>query len=314
MRGTIWLFALVCLAPWSIAQENGKIDLPPKPEGGIFANNTYKNDYFGLSYPLTTEWTQGSPAGQSTPPPPGIYFLFTGDRHMGRPLVNRVVLTADDARSYTMSIEQYVSKLVHAQVKIKNGEMVREVHAVDFAGVHFLRADHKEDFSGGSLYNSCLCTQHIGYFLCWNFVAQSQPELEEIVGTLQQLSFRPDGARTQNRAAENRVSGGLMPAAEFPPLRIRVSAAVAEGLLKQQVRPVYPAEAKEKHVQGHVVMKAIIDTNGEVTRLDLVSGHPLLAQAAIEAVRNWKYKPFLLEGKTVEVETVVDIAFQLSGM
>lgn len=105
-----------------------------------------------------------------------------------------------------------------------------------------------------------------------------------------------------------------MPAAEFPPLRIRVSAAVAEGLLKQQVRPVYPAEAKEKHVQGHVVMKAIIDTNGEVTRLDLVSGHPLLAQAAIEAVRNWKYKPFLLEGKTVEVETVVDIAFQLSGM
>jgi protein TonB len=65
-------------------------------------------------------------------------------------------------------------------------------------------------------------------------------------------------------------------------------------------------------VQGDVLLTAIIDTNGNITNLQLVSGHPMLVPAAIEAVRQWRYKPYLLNGQPVEVETTITVIFALS--
>ena len=65
-------------------------------------------------------------------------------------------------------------------------------------------------------------------------------------------------------------------------------------------------------MQGVVVLTAIIDKDGNVRNLQLVSGHPMLAPAAIEAVKQWHYKPFLLNGLPVEVETTVEVTFQLT--
>lgn len=97
-----------------------------------------------------------------------------------------------------------------------------------------------------------------------------------------------------------------------PPLRVRVSQGVARRLLVKKVQPQYPGEARRGHIQGDAVLKALIDTTGSVRELDVVSGEPSLVQAAIEAVKQWKYKPYLLNGQPVEVETQIVVNFELS--
>jgi periplasmic protein TonB len=96
------------------------------------------------------------------------------------------------------------------------------------------------------------------------------------------------------------------------PLRVRVSQGVAQGLLIKRVEPQYPDDAKQARIQGMVVLQALIDKNGDVEKLTLVSGHPTLAPAAIEAVKQWKYKPYLLNGEPVAMETQVLVSFRLS--
>jgi len=93
--------------------------------------------------------------------------------------------------------------------------------------------------------------------------------------------------------------------------RVRVSPGVIKGLLIHRVEPIYPFLAQQARIQGVVVLTAIIDKDGNVERLQLVNGHPLLAPAAIEAVKQWRYKPFLLNGQPLEVETTVTVDFHL---
>lgn len=97
------------------------------------------------------------------------------------------------------------------------------------------------------------------------------------------------------------------------PQRIRISGGVTKGLLIHRVEPTYPPLARAARVQGDVVLSAIIDTNGQIQNLQLVSGHPMLVPAAITAVRQWRYKPYLLNGQPVEVETTVTVIFTLSS-
>ena len=97
------------------------------------------------------------------------------------------------------------------------------------------------------------------------------------------------------------------------PQRIRISAGVTKGLLIQRIEPPYPTLARAARVQGDVVLSAVIDTNGHITNLQLVSGHPMLVPAAIAAVKQWRYKPYLLNGQPVEVETTITVIFTLSS-
>ena len=79
----------------------------------------------------------------------------------------------------------------------------------------------------------------------------------------------------------------------------------------KKVPPVYPPDAKDQGIQGAVVMAMIVDKQGNVANLRLISGHPVLVPAAIEAVKQWKYKPYLLNQTPVEVETQVQVNFTL---
>jgi TonB family protein len=97
------------------------------------------------------------------------------------------------------------------------------------------------------------------------------------------------------------------------PKRVRVSSGVASGLLVTKVPPEYPEDARAARIQGVVILKAEIDSEGNVANLELVSGHPLLAPAAIEAVKQWKYKPYLLNGVAVPIETQIQVNFILNG-
>ena len=97
------------------------------------------------------------------------------------------------------------------------------------------------------------------------------------------------------------------------PTRVRVSQGVTEGLLIHQVKPNYPPLARQARIQGSVVLQAVIAKDGTIQNLHLVSGHPMLAPAAIEAVKQWRYKPYILNGDPVEVETQITVNFTLSG-
>jgi protein TonB len=97
------------------------------------------------------------------------------------------------------------------------------------------------------------------------------------------------------------------------PTRVRVSSGVFQGLLIRKTQPVYPPLARQARIQGVVVLQAQISKDGNIQNLQLISGHPMLAPAAIEAVKQWKYKPYLLNGEPVEVETQVMVNFTLAG-
>jgi protein TonB len=97
------------------------------------------------------------------------------------------------------------------------------------------------------------------------------------------------------------------------PRSVRVSSGVAQGLLIHEVTPQYPSLARSAHIQGTVVLQATIGKDGTVQNLHLVSGHPLLVQAAMEAVRQWRYRPYLLNSEPVDVDTTIQVNFTLSG-
>ena len=86
-----------------------------------------------------------------------------------------------------------------------------------------------------------------------------------------------------------------------------------EGNLIHRVQPDYPPLARQVRVQGLVVLRAMISRDGAIEDLQVLSGHPMLVKAAVEAVRQWRYRPYELNGEPVEVETEVKVNFVLSG-
>ena len=88
---------------------------------------------------------------------------------------------------------------------------------------------------------------------------------------------------------------------------------LAEANLLYRVQPIYPPIARQAHVQGTVELRAIISKAGTIEDLVVVRGHPMLATAAIEAVRQWRYRPYLLNNEPIEVETEITVNFVLSG-
>jgi protein TonB len=88
---------------------------------------------------------------------------------------------------------------------------------------------------------------------------------------------------------------------------------MSEGDLIRKVQPAYPALARSARVQGIVVLQAMISKQGTIENLRILTGHPMLAPAAIEAVRQWRYRPYILNGEPVEVETQITVNFALGG-
>jgi protein TonB len=102
------------------------------------------------------------------------------------------------------------------------------------------------------------------------------------------------------------------PVASTPAKPTRVSAGVQAAKLIRQVNPVYPPLAKQARIAGTVQLTAIIGRDGAIRNLQVISGHPLLRSAALEAVSQWLYQPTLLSDEPVEVITQIDVNFTLS--
>ena len=91
--------------------------------------------------------------------------------------------------------------------------------------------------------------------------------------------------------------------------RVVISESEAQSLLLEKISPNYPPLAKQAKISGTVVLRAEISKEGKIQDLRFISGHPMLAQAAIDAVRQWRYKPYLVNGEPVEAGTTVGVMF-----
>lgn len=111
------------------------------------------------------------------------------------------------------------------------------------------------------------------------------------------LALRMDVSAEKNEKAANRV--------------VKVAPGVIAGQVIEHKTPVYPAEAKEKHIEGAVVLKAIISKEGAVENLQILSGPKELCISALDAVREWRYRPYVLNGDPTEVETTITVTYSL---
>lgn len=135
-----------------------------------------------------------------------------------------------------------------------------------------------------------------------------------------QLSFRDYGVQNgMSAGSPNGVFDSIAKSlnrAVIPPRPIahplRVSH-VMEGNLIYKPQPEYPPLARSGRIQGQVVLSAVISKEGTIENLRVVSGHPMLVRAAIDAVSRWRYRPYLLNGEPAEVETQIMVNFSLSG-
>jgi protein TonB len=107
-----------------------------------------------------------------------------------------------------------------------------------------------------------------------------------------------------------RSASASLPSVAAP--KVRLSSGVTQGMLIRQVRPHYPPLAREARIQGTVVLQALIGKDGRIENLHVLSGHPMLTQAAIEAVRQWLYRPYYLNNQAVEVDTEIRVNFTLA--
>jgi TonB family protein len=137
-------------------------------------------------------------------------------------------------------------------------------------------------------------------------------QTQDASGAIQSLVPADLRKRLDQLVAQNAAAGQADgPAPPTGP--VRISSGTAVGNLMENPNPVYPPMAKAAHVQGAVVLQAIISKTGTVERLNVVSGPPMLTAAAIDAVKQWKYRPYLLNGEPTEVDTTITVNFTFGG-
>jgi protein TonB len=88
---------------------------------------------------------------------------------------------------------------------------------------------------------------------------------------------------------------------------------MSEGDLIRKTQPTYPALARSARIQGIVVLQAVISKQGTIENVTVLTGHPMLIPAAIDAVRQWRYRPYILNNELVEVGTQITVNFSLAG-
>ncbi len=144
------------------------------------------------------------------------------------------------------------------------------------------------------------------------------PDLPDPVNPGMASDSSPDGAistsdpREQNQVLQSLLRPPATIALHHPMLVPRASRA-QESLLIRQIKPAYPPLAVQARIEGSVLIQAVIARDGTIQHLEVLNGHPLLVRAAVDAVRQWQYRPFLLDGEPVEVETQITVNFSLNG-
>jgi TonB family protein len=282
---------------------------PTAPSLGRFFENTYRNNDFGISYPLSrdwvreTDWMRGKLSSENNSA--GTYVLLAAahipqDTDALRANSSIIVYAVSHPRASPQECRQYLesmSKELHSQ---KEGKQTGDLVQVTLAGHDFYRGDF--EYRHGVDHRTFLCTPVRDYLLQWTIVGWSKQAIETAVSTLNSMTFAPPTAQPES-----------LPLGEDSntPKRVRVTSGVTTGLLIKKVVPVYPPEARNAHIQGAVVLKALISKTGDIDDLEVLSGPSELVVSAVIAVRKWKYRPYLFKGEPVAVQTEIVVNYTL---
>jgi TonB family protein len=187
----------------------------------------------------------------------------------------------------------------HAKVlsMMPNLTVLRPPGETILSGQEFIRADYS--FEKNS-YLSQWVTEMGDYLIGFDLRARSEDELKDLARTMQTVQFvskDSDAPISRKDEQELSVSG--------------VFGNIQAAKLVERVVPVYPPLARQARISGAVRLHAILAKDGTVKSLEVISGHPLLIQSAIDAVRKWRYAPTFINGKRVEVDTTIDVIFAL---
>jgi protein TonB len=141
-------------------------------------------------------------------------------------------------------------------------------------------------------------------------VASSPPTMRGVIGAEEMADGTPGGSLND---LFSHIGAGPVIVKPSTPRTLSISSGVMAGNLLDKTVPQYPTIAREARIQGTVVLQATIAKDGTIQTLRVINGPPMLQQAAIDAVRSWRYKPYLLNGEPVEVETTVNVVFNLGN-
>jgi TonB family protein len=271
---------------------------------------------FGFSYPLSSDWVLATElirkrveSGGSTQDfavllaavyvpksnlyPDSPFFTLFANRRPG-----------GDCRK---SLEDMIAKAQDTKNKTE-GEVVQ----FSAAGRDYFRVNMAHGIGGR--HQSTICTVADGHFLIWQTGAPNEKGLNLIVDTLNGITplplKSPEVAQSPEQNASETENIPANPVVATP-TKVRVASGVVGGLLIKKVAPVYPMGARAAYIQGTVILRAEISKEGDVTDLELLSGPIELAGSAVAAVRQWKYKPYLLNGQPVAVETQLQVNYEL---
>jgi TonB family protein len=286
------------------------------PPLGSFQDGNYNNGYFNLYYPLSRDWVRETEVVRkrfsASNHSQGAYVLLT-EVHIPQDFTE---LRADSSFTVfalnhssgkdTETCKLYLDALatsLHAQ---KEAKQKGDVSQFTFASHEFYRADF--EYRDGASNRSTVCTSQKDYLLLWNIEGWSKKAVEEAVSTLSTLAEAPQPAPPEPPLPQ--IEAHQVKTAT--PSVVRVATGVSTGLLLKKVQPVYPQEARHERIQGKVLMNAVISKTGDVVDLEVIDGPIELAVSAVNAVRLWKYGPYLLNGTPVEVLTQIVVNYYLS--
>jgi TonB family protein len=290
-----------------------KAPTPAEPAPlGTFHENAYFNDYFGIYYPLSRDWVRetdlmrSKAAADGKAAGPSVLLAAVHIPVDSEPLRADSSFTVFALPMKAMSAgncTEYLEGLTTSIQSQKQGEPKGDLSQFTVAGHDFYRRDFH--FKKGTDHRTFVCTINKGYLLQWNLEGWSKEAIETAVATLQSITPSAPASQLVPVPPPQQEKSAL-------PARVRVSSGVSTGLLIKKVQPIYPPDARYNGIQGSVVMHAVINKAGDVIDLEVISGPIELAVSAVNAVRKWKYRPYLLKGDPVEVDTQIVVNYTLS--
>ncbi len=279
---------------------------------GTFRDNAYFNEYFSLYYPLSRDWVRETDLMRSKSASEGNAqgaAVLLAAVHIPQdtdPLKadsSFTVLAVNRSGTPPQDCQHYLEALANDVQSRKEGQQKGDVSQFTIAGHDFYRRDF--EYRRGVDHRTFLCTSSNDYLLQWNIVGWSKQAIETAVSTLQSMTA---SAPLSPPVPPPPTQGGQQPATQ-----VRVSQGVSMGLLIKRVAPIYPMDARYERIQGTVRMRAVINKTGDIVDVEVIGGPMELVVSAVNAVRKWKYRPYLLKGEPVEVQTEIVVNYTLSG-
>jgi TonB family protein len=273
--------------------------MQPAPSGS-FKEDEYVNEHFALYYPLSRDWVRETEALrkrvaasgiQGTTPLLGAVRIPEKGRLLRADSSLTLMASNRSPGTATQDCKAYLDGVASSLAANKDGKQKGDFSEFSVAGHSFLRGDFEQH--RGLSDRSVVCEAVKDYLLLWSFGAWSKEGVEAGVETLR-------GLQTAAPAPD-----------PVPASSVNVSQGVSRGLLIHKVNPEYPAQARQERIQGTVVLNASISKTGDIVNLEVLDGPIELVPSAVNAVRDWKYRPYLLKGEPVEVDTQISVNYEL---